>query len=138
MNMSSGYYNAGDRMKYWGKLGGFWGGLWGVLVGAAFFSIPGIGPILVGGPLVASIVGGLEGAAITGGLGVLGAGLYSLGIPKNSILKYETAIKTGQFLLIAHGTEEVVERAKKIIQTTGTSEFAMHKHELLQKPVSVK
>ncbi|MHB8483413.1 MAG: general stress protein [Nitrospiria bacterium] len=133
-----GYYNTGDRMKYWGKLGGFWGGLWGVLVGAAFFSIPGIGPVLVGGPLVASIVGGLEGAAITGGIGVLGAGLYSLGIPKNSILNYETAIKTGKFLLIAHGTEEVVEKAKEIIHTAGTSEFAMHKHEPLQTPVSAK
>ena len=48
-----GYYNAGDRMKYWGKQGAFWGGLWGMLFGAAFFAIPGIGPILVAGPLVA-------------------------------------------------------------------------------------
>jgi uncharacterized membrane protein len=133
-----GYYNTGDRMKYWGQLGGFWGGLWGVMVGAAFFSIPGIGPILVGGPLVASIVGGLEGAAITGGIGALGAGLYSMGIPKNSILNYETAIKTGKFLLIAHGTEEVVEKAKKIIQTSGTSEFTTHKDEPLREPVSMK
>ena len=31
-----GYYNAGDRMKYWGKLGAFWGGIWGLLFGAAF------------------------------------------------------------------------------------------------------
>jgi uncharacterized membrane protein len=32
-----GYYNAGDRMKYWGKLGAFWGGIWGMLFGSAFF-----------------------------------------------------------------------------------------------------
>ncbi len=36
-----GYYNAGDRMKYWGKLGAFWGGIWGLLFGAAFFWVPG-------------------------------------------------------------------------------------------------
>ena len=48
-----GYYNAGDRMKHWGKLGAFWGGLWGLLFGAAFFWVPGIGPVLIGGPLVA-------------------------------------------------------------------------------------
>src|ERR1017187_10385168 len=48
-----GYYNTGDRMKYWGKLGAFWGGIWGMLFGSAFFAIPGIGPILEIGPLVA-------------------------------------------------------------------------------------
>ena len=47
-----GYYNAGDRMKRWGKIGAFWGGFWGLLFGSAFFAIPGIGPILVAGPLV--------------------------------------------------------------------------------------
>src|SRR5579871_5005544 len=46
-----GYYNAGDRMKYWGKLGAFWGGFWALLFGSAFFFVPGIGPVLVGGPL---------------------------------------------------------------------------------------
>jgi hypothetical protein len=52
-----GYYNAGDRMKYWGKLGAFWGGFWGLLFGSAFFLIPGVGPLLVAGPLVGWIVG---------------------------------------------------------------------------------
>src|ERR1700761_5797582 len=50
-----GYYNTGDRMKYWGKLGAFWGGIWGLLFGAAFFFIPGVGPVLVAGPLAAWI-----------------------------------------------------------------------------------
>ena len=44
-----GYYNAGDRMKYWGKLGAFWGGFWGLLFGSAFFLIPGVGPLLFAG-----------------------------------------------------------------------------------------
>jgi uncharacterized membrane protein len=63
-----GYYNAGDRMKYWGEQGAFWGGIWGMLFGAAFFAIPGIGPISVAGPLVAWIVGALEGAVVVGGI----------------------------------------------------------------------
>src|SRR5208283_4625846 len=67
-----GYYNTGDRMKYWGKLGAFWGGLWGMLFGAAFFAIPGVGPVLVAGPLVTWIVGALEGAVVVGGLSALG------------------------------------------------------------------
>src|ERR1700735_2619344 len=62
-----GFYNAGDRIKSWGKTGAFWGGIWGLLFGAAFFVIPGIGPILAAGPVVAWIVGALEGAVIVGG-----------------------------------------------------------------------
>ena len=93
-----GYYNAGDRMKYWGKLGAFWGGLWGLLFGSAMFSILGIGPILVAGPLVAWIIGALEGATVVGGVSAIGAGLVSISIPKDSVLKYDVALKTDKFL----------------------------------------
>jgi uncharacterized membrane protein len=121
-----GYYNTGDRMRYWGKLGAFWGGLWGFLFGSAFFFIPGIGPVLVAGPLVSWIVGGLEGAALTGGLSALGAALYGIGIPKNSVLEYETALKSDRFLVIAHGTAADVARAKELLGRTGPAKIAAH------------
>ena len=113
-----GYYNAGDRMLYWGKLGAFWGGFWGLLFGSAFFWVPGVGPLLVGGPLVLWIVGALENAAIVGGISALGAGLFSIGIPKNSVIQYETEVKNGKLLLVAHGTADEVERAKNILDQT--------------------
>jgi uncharacterized membrane protein len=121
-----GYYNTGDRMKYWGKMGAFWGGLWGMLFGAAFFAIPGIGPVLVAGPLVAWIVGALEGAVLVGGLSAIGAGLYSIGIPKDSIVKYELALKSDKFILLAHGTADEVAKARDIMQTTHPVEVAVH------------
>ena len=121
-----GYYNTGERMKYWGKMGAFWGGIWGLLFGAAFFAIPGVGPVLIAGPLVTWIVGALEGAIVVGGLSAIGAGLYSIGIPKDSALKYETAIKGGKFLLLAHGTADQVTKAKGIIQTTHPAELGLH------------
>ena len=121
-----GYYNTGDRMKYWGKLGAFWGGLWGMLFGAAFFAIPGIGPVLVAGPLVAWIVGALEGAAVVGGLSAIGAGLYSIGIPKDSVVKYELALKSDKFLVLAHGTADEVAKVKDIIQSTRPVEVGLH------------
>jgi hypothetical protein len=121
-----GYYNAGDRMKYWGKLGAFWGGFWGLLFGSAVFMIPGLGPILAAGPIVAWIVAGLEGAVEVGALGALGAGLFSIGIPKDSVVKYETALKTDQFLLIVHGTAAEVEQSRDIIRTTHPVEFSLH------------
>ena len=113
-----GYYNAGDRMKYWGKMGAFWGGLWGMLFGAAFFWVPGLGPLLVAGPLVTWMVGALEGAIVVAGLSAVGAGLYSLGIPRDSILQYEKAIKAGKFVLLAHGTQSEVTQAHEIIGRT--------------------
>jgi hypothetical protein len=113
-----GYYNAGERMKYWGKMGAFWGGMWGMLFGSTFFLIPGVGPLIVAGPLVAWIVGALEGAVVVGGLSAVGAGLYSLGIPKDSILRYETALKTDKFVLIAPGSMDEITRAKEILHRT--------------------
>ena len=121
-----GYYNAGDRMKYWGKIGAFWGGFWGLLFGSAAFAIPGLGPILVAGPLVAWIIAGLEGAAVVGGVSAVGAGLVSIGIPKDSVLKYDVALKTDKFVLVVHGSVEAVDKAKDIIAGTEQSHYAVH------------
>jgi hypothetical protein len=110
-----GYYNAGDRMMAWGKSGAFWGGLWGMLFGSALFVIPGIGPLFAAGPLVAWIVAALEGATVVGGMSALGAGLFSIGIPKDSVLSYETQIKAGKFVVIAHGTREEVEKGRTVL-----------------------
>jgi uncharacterized membrane protein len=121
-----GYYNAGDRMKHWGKFGAFWGGLWGLLFGAAFFWVPGIGPVLIGGPLVAWIVAALEGAVVVGGLSAIGAGLFSLGIPKDSIVIYESAVKAGKYVVVAHGTSQDVAKAKDIMSTLKPSKLTDH------------
>jgi uncharacterized membrane protein len=124
-----GYYNTGDRMKRWGKTGAFWGGFWGFLFGAGFFWIPGLGQVLAAGPLVSWIIGALEGAVVVGGLSAIGAGLYGLGIPKDSILQYETAIKTGKFVLIAHGSPEEIARAQEVIKSTSPELSEHHQPE---------
>jgi len=121
-----GYYNVGDRMKAWGKAGAFWGWIWGCLFGSAFFFVPGIGPLIVGGPLVVWIVGALENAVLIGGLSAIGAGLFSLGIPKDSIVKYETALKAGKFVLIAHGSSEEAAHAKDILDQTKPETLENH------------
>jgi hypothetical protein len=84
----------------------------------------------VAGPLVAWIVGALEGAVVLGGLSAIGAGLFSIGIPKNSILDYETAIKTGKFLLMAHGGAAEVDKAREIIERTKPLSVTHHAPEL--------
>lgn len=111
-----GFYTTGDRVMFWGGTAALWGGLWGFLVGAALFWVPGIGPIAVGGPLVALLVSALEGAVIVGGLSALGASLYSIGLPKSSLVKYETALKAGKHLIIAHGDAAEVDKAQTIME----------------------
>lgn len=114
-----GYYNLGDKMKSWGGIGAFWGSLWGLLFGSAFFIIPAVGSLLVAGPFVVALVGALEGAALLGGLGVLGAALADIGVPKDSILEYETEIKAGKFMLIAHGTHTEIQEARTTLGIIG-------------------
>jgi uncharacterized membrane protein len=121
-----GYYNAGDRMKRWGKVGAFWGGFWGLLFGSAMFAIPGLGPILVAGPLVAWIVAGLEGAVVVGGVSAVGAGLASIGIPHDSIVEYEVALKSDKFVLLVHGAAETVDKAKHILAGTQHVSYTCH------------
>ncbi len=122
-----GYYNTSDRMKSWGKVGAFWGGIWGWLFGSAFFFVPGIGPLLFAGPIIGWMIAALEGAVIFGSLSALGAALASIGIPENSILKYETALKADKFVIFAHGSSEDVVKAREIINRTYPESLAEHR-----------
>lgn len=118
----TGYYNAGDRMKVWGGTGAFWGGMWGLLFGSAFFWLPGIGPIMLAGPAVAWIIGALEGAVVGGGLSALGAALFSIGIPNDSVLAYETAVKAEKIVLVVDGTRDEVAKAERLLAGTSASD----------------
>jgi hypothetical protein len=121
-----GYYNTSDRMKSWGKVGAFWGGIWGWLFGSAFFFVPGIGPLLFAGPIIGWMLAALEGAVLFGSLSALGAALASIGIPENSILKYETALKADKFVVFANGISADVANARKIISRTCPESLAEH------------
>jgi hypothetical protein len=110
-----GFYSTGDKVKSWGATGAFWGGIWGLLLAPAVFFLPGIGLIAMAGPLVATLVGGLEGAVFVGGLSALGAALTRVGVPENQVLKFETALKVDQYVLLVHGTEEDRANAKSIL-----------------------
>ena len=125
-----GYYNTGDRMATWGKFGLFWGWIWGLLFGSAFFFIPGIGPVMVGGPLVSWIIGALETAVVAGGFGALGGALAGIGIPKDSVIRYETALKSSKFILIVHGTAQEAEKAKSILMQNKAEEANVHEFNL--------
>jgi hypothetical protein len=117
----TGFYNIGDKMKIWGRNGAFWGGLWGLFFGGMFLAIPVIGHVVILGYLAAAVLSAVEGAVVVGGLSVLGAALTSIGVPKDSVLRYETAVKADGFLVMTHGSSETVARARAILGTAGPS-----------------
>ncbi|TLU74512.1 general stress protein [Lichenicoccus roseus] len=123
-----GFYTTADRVKFWGSRGAFWGGLWGLFFGGLFMTIPVVGHVVVLGYLAATAVSAVEGAAFTGGLGAIGAALFSSGIPKDSVLQYEAAIKADEFLVSARGTAAEVAHARDILQLGNPSMLSVHDH----------
>lgn len=121
-----GFVTSCDVGKSAAQTGAWVGGIFGLLVGAAFFWVPGVGPLIVAGSLTAALAGGLEGAvagaAVTGFLGWLTA----LGISKEHILKYQESVKAGRYLVIAHGTADQVATAKKTLEATQPAELNAH------------
>jgi len=124
-----GFYNTGDRMKFWGKYGAFWGAMWGILFGGLFVTVPAIGPIVVLGGFAAMVLSGIEGAVVIGGLSALGAALFSIGIPKDTVLQYENALKADSFLILVQGTMEEIEHARSILKTGNARQIETHRHQ---------
>jgi len=131
-----GFYNIGDRITFWGGRGAFWGGLWGLFFGGLFIATPVVGPVIVLGYLASAIVGVLEGVVVVGGLSALGAALYSLGVPKDSVIHYETALKADSFLVFAHGDSTRVARARAILDTTQPSQIDVHSTGRIEDPLA--
>jgi hypothetical protein len=121
-----GFYTSGDRMKYWGGRGVLWGALWGTLFGSALFVLPAVGPLVVMGPLVGWMASALEGAVVGGATGILAAGLASIGIPKDSIVKYELEVKAGRYLVLAHGDAALLERVRALLTAAGAAQVSSH------------
>ena len=121
-----GFYNVGDRITLWGKNGAVWGGIWGLFFGGIMLTMPVIGPVVVLGHLAAMVLGAVEGALVVGGLGALGAALYSIGLPKDSVIQYEEALKSNGFLIVAHGPAEEMARATAILKGANPSSLDLH------------
>lgn len=89
---------AGEGAAAGGGIGALLGGTGGVLAGLGLLAIPGIGPALAAGPIVAGLVGAGAGAVAGGLLG----GLVSAGLPKESARKYAEGVRRGGTLLLFH------------------------------------
>ncbi len=116
-----------NRMKSWDKSGVFWGGLWGMLFGSAVFHVAGLGPLMVAGPIITWLVRALEDEATPGRMNALATSLYTIGVPKSSVIEYEKQIKTGKFIVIAYGLSTEVSLSKATLVATKPESLREHR-----------
>ena len=101
--------------------GGVVGGTLGVLAGIGALAIPGVGPMIAAGPIMA----GLAGLGVGGAVGGLVGALVGMGIPEYEAKRYEGQVKGGGTLLSVHcDTSEQVSRAKDLLKATGATDIA--------------
>src|ERR1700760_705873 len=102
-------------------VGGALGGTLGLLAGIGAIAIPGVGPFIAAGPIMAALAGLGVGGAVGG---VIGA-LVGMGIPEYEAKRYEGRIKSGGVLLSVHcATSEDIDRAKNLLNSTGAEDVA--------------
>lgn len=96
------------------------GGTLGLLVGIGALAIPGIGPFIAAGPIMAT----LAGAGVGGAIGGIGGALIGLGIPEYEAKRYEGFIKDGGILLSVSAPSEMVAKAKTCLEQTGGKDIS--------------
>src|SRR6187200_2912662 len=101
--------------------GGVVGGVFGWLVGIGALAIPGLGPFIAAGPIMAA----LAGAGVGGALGGLVGALVGMGIPEYEAKRYEGRIKSGGILLSVHCDDsDWTKKAKQILEDTGAEDVS--------------
>jgi len=101
--------------------GGVIGGTLGLLAGIGALAIPGVGPFIAAGPIMAALAGVGVGGAVGGLIGAL----VGMGIPEYEAKRYEGRIKEGGVLLSVHcATSEDISRAKNLLKSTGAEDIA--------------
>lgn len=101
--------------------GGVTGGVLGLLAGIGALAIPGVGPLIAAGPIMAALSGAAIGATTGGVVG----GLIGLGIPEIEAKRYEEKLKTGNYLIAVHAHDgDEVDRAKEIFKNAGAEDIA--------------
>ncbi len=114
-----GFVSRADYVKAGAESGSLFGGLFGLCLGAGFLALPGIGLVVVAGPIAAALLAGLEGALAGTALGSLAGALVGWGVPKDRAIEYENHVKGGKFVVVIRSTPEVVARAHSLLAAQG-------------------
>jgi hypothetical protein len=102
--------------------GGVLGGSLGLLAGIGALAIPGVGPLIAAGPLLAALSGAAAGAAVGG----IAGGLVGLGIPEIEAKRYQNRIAEGNILIsVLAETGDDVNRAKEVLKNSGAEDISV-------------
>ncbi len=120
-----GFYCTEKGRGFLGVQQSFWSGMCERLTDAGLFLIPGLGTLLVAGPLVA-VVAGVTEETLAAGKGMLGAVFCLVGVPQESVDRYETAVESGRYLIVVHGNQLEVEQVHDLLVATEPVDMAIH------------
>ncbi|SFV68187.1 hypothetical protein MNB_SM-6-1500 [hydrothermal vent metagenome] len=110
------YNKQNNDIIFWGEQGAFWGSLWGLLAGGILFWIPGFGPLIATGRVLAAIAGMVGGGVMFGATGAMTAWFIDIGVEKSLAHKYGDLLQENKILVIVHGDNAAVEMAEDILK----------------------
>jgi Heat induced stress protein YflT domain len=126
-----GLVSRGDYARAGAETGALFGWLIGLCIGAAFLILPGLGLVVVAGPIAASLMAAIEGGVAGASVGSLAGALIAWGVPRHRALKYEPQVKAGKFLILVRSTPETVARARSLLAAKGPEHI-----EVIEPPAS--
>lgn len=88
--------------------------------------VPVFGQVVVLGYLATAVISALEGALVIGSLSALGGAISSIGVPEDSVVRYETDVKADSFLVMAHGSAEEIEKARGVLSQSDPSRLDVY------------
>ncbi len=109
------YKKENEDIIFWGEQGAFWGSLWGLLAGGVLMWVPGFGPLVATGRIIAALAGMIGGAATLGSISALTAWLVELGMEKRLAHRFENQLEQNKILVVVHGDSDAVKMAEDIL-----------------------
>lgn len=120
------YPTTGDRVRGWGRMGALWGAVLGMLSGAAgMFVIPGIGAMMIIGPLAEALAGAVVGGGLMAGGAVLSeiaVTVHRMGVPEDKLASIEQRLREGQNLLLLTVPNQQVDHWERLLRLTGADD----------------
>lgn len=117
------YPSTGERIRGWGKMGALWGGLLGLFGGAVgMFVVPGLGPMMIAGPLVNALIGAGVGSALMAGgasLSQLTVAIHRMGVPEERLHETQQLIEAGHYVLLLILHRDETARWTRLLEKTG-------------------
>jgi uncharacterized membrane protein len=114
-NEPVGFVAKGDYVQAGAEIGAFVGGIFALCIGMGFLILPGVGFVIVAGPVAAALLAEIEGMAAGATVGGLVGALVAWGVPRRQAVEYQDHVKSGKFLVLVRGDAQKIEHARSVL-----------------------